>query len=190
MLSKNIFFFLLLGATICVVYGQNISSSKNASTPTPTPNTARNASVASFKCLHLDDDDPIHKSLISPKNYYNIYRALYPSIDIPSLYIKITVQFNSTTANGSFTTGKPKKYTWSKSCLYVATQFISLCAMNVYSLGTIWPNKRRESELSITLPKFCNATEEEINTKMIFFLSTVSTCMLFKPQAAQAYSLC
>ena len=155
---------------VVVTFGQTVTNSTNARNMS----SARNiSSAAAFKCLQPDDDDRIQESLTSTKNYFNISRAIYPSIDVPSLYVKVTVQFTSLTANGSLTLRNPMQYTWSKSCLYVATEFVSLYAMNVYSLGTILPN-RRETELTITLLEFCNSTaEDDINKKMIYFLSTV-----------------
>ena len=162
----GLFCWLLGACVVCGQSGMNSSSGQNKS----------NANES--KCLHFDDDERIQEFLVSPKNYYNISRAIYPSIDIPSLYVKITVQFNSSTKNGSSTLGTVKQYTWSKSCLYVASQFVSLYAMSVFSLGTICP-QRRESELFITMPEFCEDVEdEEINTKMIYFLSTVSIVFL------------
>ncbi|CAH3178356.1 unnamed protein product, partial [Porites lobata] len=92
-------------------------------------------------------------------NYYNISKAVYPSVDLPSLLIKITVKFphdsgnlthlilaassrspiNGSTSNISQTeenvleTTETKittyKFTWSASCLYVSGGSISLASM-------------------------------------------------------------
>lgn len=43
--------------------------------------------------------------------------------------------------------------------------------MGIYSLGSIWPD-RRQQDLHITISKFCNQEETEI--KLVEFLSTVS----------------
>ena len=86
-------------------------------------------------CLEPESDDQIQRYLTSSKppydNYYNISRAVYPSVDLPSLLIKITVTFlvssdvgQRSTANmnnnskvnesGSWQTANlTRKYTWS-----------------------------------------------------------------------------
>ncbi|CAH3188862.1 unnamed protein product, partial [Porites lobata] len=118
-------------------------------------------------------------------NYYNISKAVYPSVDVPSLLIKITVTFlhgsdnlthlagssespiNGSTSNISQTgenvrkTTETKittyKFTWSASCLYVSGGSISLASMNAFSLWAIYPN-RRERQLHLTLPHPCIGT--------------------------------
>lgn len=153
--------FVLISRLALFVHGINVGNTSNTVT-----------AKAPIKCLQQLDDARIYDSLKSEQNYYRISRAIYPSVDVPSLYVKITVQFLSGSANGSFVK-ETRKYTWSKACLYVATKYVSLYAMNVYSLGAIWPNKR-ERELFISLPEFCsNVTEEERKSKMIYFLSTL-----------------
>ena len=131
---------------VCRQFVTNSSSGQNNSNGTTESNT--NAS----KCLNLDDDERIQESLISSKNYYNIFQANYPSIAIP-LHVRITVQFNSSTTNGSSTLGPGlgtlKRYTWSKLCVYVASKFVSLHAMHVYSFGAICPQRRETEQFTL-----------------------------------------
>ena len=146
-------------------------------------------------------EEHIQRYLISSQppydNYYNISKAVYPSVDLPSLLIKITVTFlngsgnlthlaassrspiNGSTSNITQTeenileTTETKittyKFTWSASCLYVSGGSISLASMNAFSLWAIYPN-RREGELHLTLPQFCRGFSAD---SMIYFLSTV-----------------
>ena len=145
----------------------------------------------------VEREEHILRYLISSQppydNYYNISKAVYPSVDLPSLLIKITVTFlngsgnlthlagssrspiNGSTSNIS-QTGKnvhenitTYKFTWSASCLYVGGGNISLTSMNVFSLWAIYPN-RRERQLYLTLPQFCRGFSADT---MIYFLSTV-----------------
>ena len=145
----------------------------------------------------MEREEHILRYLISSQppydNYYNISKAVYPSVDLPSLLIKITVTFlngsgnlthlagssrspiNGSTSNTS-QTGKnvhenitTYKFTWSASCLYVGGGNISLTSMNVFSLWAIYPN-RRERQLYLTLPQFCRGFSADT---MIYFLSTV-----------------
>ena len=120
-------------------------------------------------------------NLISSKppydNYYNISKAVYPSVDLPSLMIKITVTFlhgngnlthlagtsrspiNGSTSNISQTGGNVREttetkittyqFTWSASCLYVSGGNINLTSMNVFSLWAIYPNRRERHALNI-----------------------------------------
>ena len=149
----------------------------------------------------MEREEHIQRYLISSKppydNYYNISKAVYPSVDLPSLLIKITVTFlhgsdnlthlagssqspiNGSTSNISQTGGSicetietkitTYKFTWSASCLYVSGGNISLTSMNVFSLWAIYPN-RRERQLHLTLPQFCREFSADT---MIYFLSTV-----------------
>ena len=146
-------------------------------------------------------EEHIQRYLISSQppydNYYNISKAVYPSVDLPSLLIKITVTFlngsgnlthlagssrspiSGSTSNISQTGGNmcetietkitTYKFTWSASCLYVSGGSISLASMNAFSLWAIYPN-RREGELHLTLPQFCRGFSAD---SMIYFLSTV-----------------
>ena len=123
---------------------------------------------------YLTSSDPLFD------NYLNISRAVYPSVDLPSLRILITVKFLSTPcgANASsacLTTNETTiyKYTWSTSCLYVSPQPIELFSMRLFSLWTIWPS-RRTSRLHITLPQSCRPPAEDDST-LIYFLSTVGS---------------
>ena len=156
----------------------------------------------------VERDDQIQHYLISSEppydNYYNISKAVYPSVDLPSLLISITVTFLDINATQSNNGTLPKgstvntnrgerngselrpamvkfsgtyRYTWSLSCLYVSGGNISLSSMNVFSLWAIWPN-RREKELHLTLPPFCEGSPSDAphNETMIYFLSTVRIC--------------
>ena len=149
----------------------------------------------------MKQEEHIQRYLISSQppydNYYNISKAVYPSVDLPSLLIKITVTFlhgngnlthlagtsrspiNGSTSNISQTGGNIREttetkittyqFTWSASCLYVSGGNISLTSMNVFSLWAIYPN-RRERHLHLTLPQFCRGFSADT---MIYFLSTV-----------------
>lgn len=158
----------------------------------------------------MEGDDQIQRYLISSEppydNYYNISKAVYPSVDLPSLLISITVRFLATHINATQSNNGtiPKRstvntsrgarngsdlrsamvnvsgtyrYIWSISCLYVSGGNISLSSMNVFSLWAIWPN-RREKELHLTLPEFCKGSPSDPphNETMIYFLSTVRIC--------------
>ena len=139
----------------------------------------------------IERDEQIQKYLSSSQppfdNYFNISKAVYPSVDLPSLLIDITVKFlkiageksngsnSSSTLEQNFsrsTTFEIRKFKWSMSCLYVSGG-ISLSSMNWFSLGAIYPN-RRESKLHITLPQFCNGSTVNRQDTMIYFLSTVN----------------
>ena len=139
----------------------------------------------------IERDEQIQKYLTSSKppfdNYLNISKAVYPSVDLPSLLIDITVKFLKTAgkkSNGSSslstleqnvsrsTTFEIRKFKWSMSCLYVSGG-ISLSAMNWFPLGAIYPN-RRGSKLHITLPQFCNGFSVDRQDTMMYFLSTVN----------------
>ena len=140
----------------------------------------------SATCMEREDHIQRHLTSSVPPydNYFNISKAVYPSVDLPSLLIKITVRFHnltsSNTSHVSNQTGentpqttenetKTYKFTWSASCLYVSGGDISLTSMNVFSLWAIYPN-RREEKLHLTLPHFCRGFSLET---MIYFLSTV-----------------
>ena len=133
-------------------------------------------------------DDQILKYFTSSKlpwdNYHRISKAVYPPSQSPSLLIKIRVKFfNESSASSSTdvcdkdTHDSEINYTWSMACLYVSGGKISLSTMNVFSLGTIWPN-RREAELCIKLPQSCRRNLEK-GEKMKYFLSKVGmiTCI-------------
>lgn len=138
----------------------------------------------------IERDEQLQKYLTSSKppfdNYFNISKAVYPSVDLPSMLIDITVKFLKSAgekSNGSdslstseqnvsrSTTFKIENFTWSMSCLYVSGG-ISLSSMNWFSLGAIYPN-RRGSKLHITLPQFCNVSTVDRQKTMIYFLSTL-----------------
>lgn len=121
---------------------------------------------------------PINGSRMTD-NYYNISRALYPSIDLPALYIRVTIQFLMDYQNGTkMIDDKTMKLTWSKACTYVSVQHISLFAMSVFSLATIFP-QRRETELTFTVLPLCEdspyAHDNERKAKLWrYIVSTVS----------------
>ena len=149
----------------------------------------------------MEREEHIQRYLISSQppydNYYNISKAVYPSVDLPCLLIKITVTFlhgsdnlthlagssrspiSGSTSNISQTGENVRKtietkittykFTWSASCLYVSGGSISLASMNAFSLWAIYPN-RREGQLHLTLPQFCKEFSADT---MIYFLSTV-----------------
>ena len=136
----------------------------------------------------IERDEQIQKYLTSSKppfdNYFNISKAVYPSVDLPSLLINISVVFLETAgekSNGSNSLSTLKRnvsrstlhFTWSTSCLYVSGGEISLESMKWFSLGAIFPN-RRKRELHITLPELCRDSPVDINKTMEYFLSTVN----------------
>ena len=133
-------------------------------------------------------DEQIQKYLTSSEspfdNYFNISRAVYPSVDLPSLLINISVVFRKTAnekSNGSNCWSTLERnvsrstlnFTWSMSCLYVSGGEISLESMKWFSLGAIFPNRRKRG-LHITLPELCRDSPVEINKTMEYFLSTVN----------------
>jgi len=154
----------------------------------------------------MEGNNQLQRYLISSEppydNYYNISKAVYPSVAPPSLLIDITVAFlaaaysngtqrgpfpnnNGSTAgmNSSKQNGSDSRpaganttwtYKWSMSCLYVSGGNISLSSMNIFSLWAIWPN-RRKRELYITLPQFCSGSpgDPPHHDAMLYFLSTV-----------------
>ena len=129
----------------------------------------------------IERDEQLQKYLTSSNssfsNYFNISKAVYPSVDLPSLLIDITVKFLKTAGEKSdgsnnLSTTLKTEFTWSMSCLYVSGG-ISLTSMNLFSLGAIYPN-RRGSKLHITLPQFCNSSTVDNQEIMLYFLSTVS----------------
>ena len=149
----------------------------------------------------MQREEHIQRYLISSQppydNYYNISKAVYPSVDLPSLLIKITVTFLHGSDNLTHLAGSSRspvsgrtsnisktgenvretietkittyKFTWSASCLYVSGGSISLASMNAFSLWAIYPN-RREGQLHLTLPQFCRGFSADT---MIYFISTV-----------------
>ena len=152
----------------------------------------------SATCMEREDHIQRHLTSSEPPydNYYNISKAVYPSVDLPSVLIKITVKILDTTADDNLTSwrsrymsnvskktgeytrqttdnetneAKTYKFTCSASCLYVGGGDISLTSMNVFSLWAIYPN-RREENLHLTLPQFCRGVSLDT---MIYFLSTV-----------------
>ena len=129
-----------------------------------------------LRCLEHKDDIQRTLTAAAPPfgNYFNISRAIYPSVHVPSLYVRVWIQFyNLSSPTSPNPVGKPEEFTWSMSCLYVATRFISLYAMNTYSLLAVWPN-RRQQDLRMTMLNFCkNITTEERDDITTYFLSTV-----------------
>ena len=133
---------------------------------TTTPEEPRNEK----SCLKYDYQ--IHDALASTKppvdNYFNISNAIYPSEDISSKLVNIWVHFINSTVN--LTEVEQRKFIWSRSCLYVSDRYLSLQAMSLYSLATIWPHRRQE-DLHITIYEFCDPHEKR--RKLLQFLSTV-----------------
>ena len=127
--------------------------------------------VEDINCLKYNYQ--IHDALTSMHppfdNYFNISRAIFPSEGLSSKLINIWVHFTNSSVN--LTQVGQAKYIWSRSCLYVSDRYLSLQAMRIYSMGTIWPDRRQE-DLHITIPKFCNP--QQTKAKLVDFLSTVS----------------
>lgn len=125
----------------------------------------------------LEYDYQIHDALASIKppldNYFNISNALYPSEDSSSKLINIWVHFINSTVN--LTEVEQLKFIWSRSCLYVSDRYLSLHAMSLYSLATIWPH-RRQQDLHITINEFCNPHEKR--RKLLQFLSTLEDIVI------------
>ena len=137
----------------------------------PPETSIREAGVEDINCLKYNYQ--IHDALTSMHppfdNYFNISRAIFPSEGLSSKLINIWVHFTNSLVN--LTQVGQAKYIWSRSCLYVSDRYLSLQAMRIYSMGTIWPDRRQE-DLQITIPKFCNP--QQTKAKLVDFLSTVS----------------
>ena len=137
----------------------------------PPETSIREAGVEDINCLKYNYQ--IHDVLTSMHppfdNYFNISRAIFPSEGLSSKLINIWVRFTNSSVN--LTQVGQTKYIWSRSCLYVSDRYLSLQAMRIYSMGTIWPDRRQE-DLQITIPKFCNP--QQTKAKLVDFLSTVS----------------
>ena len=160
LIKITIYLFLLSG---------EIHQSSSASPP---ETSTRDSGVEDINCLKYNYQ--IHEALASLNppfdNYFNISRAMFPSEGLSSKFINIWVHFTNSSVN--LTQVSQAKYIWSRSCLYVSDRYLSLQAMRIYSMGTIWPDRRRE-DLHITIPKFCNP--KQAKAKLAEFLSTVST---------------
>lgn len=129
-----------------------------------------------YTCLKYDYQ--VHEALASTKppfdNYFNISRAIYPSEHVSSKLVNIWVHFTNSSVNLSEV--NQLKFIWSRSCLYVNDRYLSLRAMGLYSLFTIWPNRGQE-DLHITLYQFCDPRQTK--RKLINFLSTVRPELAF-----------
>ena len=140
-----------------------VNSTKSPDQPADEPRIEKS-------CLKYDYQ--IHDALACRKppldNYFNISNAIYPSEDSSSKLINIWVHFINSTVN--LTEVEQMKFIWSRSCLYVSDRYLSLQAMSVYSLATIWPH-RRQQDLHITINEFC--IPQEKRSKLLQFLSTV-----------------
>ena len=126
----------------------------------------REAGVEDINCLKYNYQ--IHDALTSMHppfdNYFNISLAIFPSEGLSSKLINIRVRFTNSSVN--LTQVGQTKYIWSWSCLYVSDRYLSLQAMRIYSMGTIWPDRRQE-DLHITIPKFCNP--QQTKAKLVDF---------------------
>ena len=138
--------------------------------------TAVFVSLVSANCT----DDQIQTYFTSSKrpwnNYHRISQAVFPPSQLPSLLIKIRVKFvnessasNSTDVCDEDPNENDKIYMWSMACLYVIPGMISMFAMRVLSLWTIFPN-RRQAELCVKLPLLCQCDLQK-QEKMKYFLS-------------------
>lgn len=138
--------------------------------------TSQGTELVPVNCLKYDYQ--IHDALTSTMppfdNYFNISQAIYPSEDISSKLINIWVHFTNSSAN--LTQVDQRQLIWSRSCLYVSDRYLSLRAMSVYSVGSIWPDRRQE-DLHITILPFCNP--QTTTKKLVQFLSTVSISVSF-----------
>lgn len=92
--------------------------------------------VLATRCIERDDQIQRYFISLAPPydNYYNISKAIYPSVDLPSMLIDITITFLATTTDSDASTNgstsnqnRPdshlnitRKYKWSMSCLYVS----------------------------------------------------------------------
>lgn len=127
------------------------------------------------KCLKtLNDITQELSSTVPPlngtiDNYNSIARALFPGFNLPSLYIKVTLQFivNDTGPGTRVLSSEVQKFTWSESCIFVSN--VCLDAMTVLSLGTVYP-QRRQTELVLSVHKICEGAGKangfEDNTEM------------------------
>ena len=160
--------FIDLSLSLTILLVDKASSKSTSETMNGTNNQVE---LRKENCLKYDYQ--IHDALTSTKppfdNYFNISRAIFPSEDTSSKLINIWVHFTNSSVN--LTEVDQRKYIWSRSCLYVSDRYLSLRAMGIYSLGSIWPD-RRQQDLHITISKFCNQAETEL--KLVEFLSTVS----------------
>ena len=148
-----------------------IDKASSKSTSETMNGTSNKVELRKENCLKYDYQ--IYDALASTKppfdNYFNISRAIFPSEDTSSKLINIWVHITNSSVH--LTEVDQRKYIWSRSCLYVSDCYLSLRAMSIYSLGSVWPD-RRQQDLHITISKFCNPKETEI--KLVEFLSTVS----------------
>ena len=132
----------------------------------PSETNIREAGVEDINCLKYSYQ--IHDALTSMHppfdNYFNISLAIFPSEGLSSKLINIRVRFTNSSVN--LTQVGQTKYIWSWSCLYVSDRYLSLQAMRIYSMGTIWPDRRQE-DLHITIPKFCNP--QQTKAKLVDF---------------------
>ena len=140
--------------------------------PLNTINATKTSDEPTIEKSCLEYDYQIHDALTSTKppldNYFNISNAMYPSEDSSSKLVNIWVHFINSTVN--LTEVEQRKFIWSRSCLYVSDRYLSLQAMTLYSLATIWP-QRRQQDLHITIYEFCNPHVKR--RKLLQFLSTV-----------------
>ena len=140
--------------------------------PLNTVNVTKSPDEPRIEKSCLKYDYQIHDVLTSTKppldNYFNISNAIYPSEDSSSKLVNIWVHFINSTVN--LTEVEQLRFIWSRSCLYVSDRYLSLQAMSLYSLATIWPHRRQE-DLHITTNEFCNPHEK--TRKLLQFLSTV-----------------
>ncbi|XP_078366264.1 uncharacterized protein LOC144650452 [Oculina patagonica] len=160
---ERYFYLLLLMVSFHKTTSISPSKTVNKTTRPEEPRNEKN-------CLKYDYQ--IHDALTSTKppfdNYFNISSAIYPSEDISSKLVNIWVHFINSTVN--HTEVDQRKFIWSRSCLYVSDRYLSLRAMSLYSLATIWPDRRQE-DLHITLNEFCNPKEKK--KRLLKFLSTL-----------------
>ena len=162
-------YFLLL---LLLAQFQMTTSVSPLNTVNSTKSPDEPADELGIKKSCLKYDYQIHDALASTKppldNYFNISNAIYPFEGASSKLINIWVHFINSTVK--LTEVEHLKFIWSRSCLYVSDRYLSLQAMSLYSLATIWPH-RRQQDLHITINEFCNP--EEKRRELLQFLSTV-----------------
>ena len=155
------FFLLLIIQAAIINFGQ-------ATTETSEANAIMGC-VTNTTCTQTYGE--VYSSLASPKNYYNIARALYPAKKPSSVLVRITLYGSSGTENCT-----PASYTWSMSCLYAA---FPDKVLEILSLGSIFVTHRTQ-DLNITIPPFCcNVSEDDRLTIIDRVLAEVSNnCFL------------
>ena len=109
------------------------------------------SAVRSIETLCIEDVDTYFEQLQTSDNYLNISNALYPPNQEDSLFVYITIVFNSTAPSSDFLLFN-QEWIWSLSCAF---QDLDLMVFPKISLGTIFPSKKT-TFLTITVRPFCD----------------------------------